>query len=60
MRQRRWMELLEDYDFTLHYNLGKANIIADALSRKIHGLMASFNMHRWKMLRALDDFDLCA
>ena len=34
MRQRRWMECLEDYDFTLHYQLGKANVMADALSRK--------------------------
>ena len=34
MRQRRWMEFLEDYDFTLHYHSGKANVVADALSRK--------------------------
>ena len=34
MRQRRWMEFLEDYDFTLHYHPGKANVVADALSRK--------------------------
>ena len=32
MRQRRWMELLKDYDFSLHYHLGKANVVADALS----------------------------
>ena len=36
MRQRKWMEFLEDYGFTLHYNLGKANVVADALSRKCH------------------------
>ena len=34
MRQHRWMEYLEDYDFTLHYHLGKENVVADALSRK--------------------------
>ena len=34
MRQRRWMEFLEDYDFTLHYHPGKANVVVDALSRK--------------------------
>ena len=34
MRQRRWMEYMEDYDFTLHYHPGKANVVADALSRK--------------------------
>ena len=34
MRQRRWMEFLEDYDFTLHYHPGKENMVADALNRK--------------------------
>ena len=34
MRQRRWMEYLEDYEFTLHYHPGKANVMVDALSRK--------------------------
>ena len=32
MRQRKWMEFLEDYDFTLHYHSGKANVVVDALS----------------------------
>ena len=32
MRQRRWMEYLEDYDFTLHYHLSEANVVADALN----------------------------
>ena len=34
MRQRRWMEYLKDYDFKLLYHPGKANVVADALSRK--------------------------
>ncbi|GJS67385.1 putative reverse transcriptase domain-containing protein [Tanacetum coccineum] len=34
MRQRRWLELLVDYDCKIHYHLGKANVVADALSRK--------------------------
>ena len=33
-RQRRWMELLSDYKFNIHYHPGKANVVADALSRK--------------------------
>ena len=37
MRQHRWMEFLEDYDFTLHYHPGKANVVADALNRKSRG-----------------------
>ncbi|GKD32689.1 putative reverse transcriptase domain-containing protein [Tanacetum coccineum] len=34
MRQRRWLELLSDYDCDIHYHLRKANIVTDALSRK--------------------------
>ena len=41
MRQRRWMEYLEDYDFTLHYHPSKENVVADALSRKSRGVLAS-------------------
>ncbi|KAI3669787.1 hypothetical protein L6452_41194 [Arctium lappa] len=36
MRQRRWLELLKDYDCDLLYHLGKANVVADALSRRSH------------------------
>jgi hypothetical protein len=34
MRQRRWLELIKDYDLEIHYHLGKANVVADALSHK--------------------------
>ena len=34
LRQRRWLELIKDYDMKLHYHPGKANVIEDALSRK--------------------------
>jgi len=36
MRQRRWLELLKDYDFGLNYHPGKANVFADALSRELY------------------------
>jgi hypothetical protein len=36
LRQRRWLELIKDYDLEIHYHLGKVNLVADALSRKEH------------------------
>ena len=34
IRQRRWLELIKDYDCSINYHAGKANVVADALSRK--------------------------
>ncbi|GJU36538.1 putative reverse transcriptase domain-containing protein [Tanacetum coccineum] len=34
MRQRRWLEFLSDYDYDIRYHPRKANVVADALSRK--------------------------
>jgi hypothetical protein len=36
LRQRRWLELIKDYDLEIHYHPGKANLVADALSQKEH------------------------
>jgi hypothetical protein len=36
MRQRRWLELIKDYELEMHYHLGNANIVVDAVSRKAH------------------------
>jgi hypothetical protein len=36
LRQRKWLELIKDYDVGINYHLGKANVIADALSRRSH------------------------
>ena len=48
MRQRRWLELFKDYDCIIDYHLGKANIVADALSRKTMGAM-SLQYSDWRL-----------
>ncbi|WMV33458.1 hypothetical protein MTR67_026843, partial [Solanum verrucosum] len=37
LRQRRWLELLKDYDMNILYHSGKANVVVDALSRLFMG-----------------------
>jgi hypothetical protein len=36
LRQRRWLELIKDYDLGINYHPGKANVVAHALSRRSH------------------------
>jgi hypothetical protein len=36
LRQRRWLELIKDYDLRINYHPGKANVVADALSQRSH------------------------
>ena len=40
LRQRRWLELIKDYDCTIEYHPGKANVVDDALSQKLEGSYA--------------------
>ena len=56
IRQCRWMELLEDYDFTLHYYPGKANVVADALSQKSRGVLASVAFRKWHMVEIVGQY----
>ena len=57
IRQRRWMEFLEDYDFTLHYHPSKANVVVE-LSRKSWGVLASIASREWRMLETVGQFGL--
>ena len=58
MRQLRWMEYLEHYDFTLNYHMGKANVVADALNWKSRGVLASVDSQEWLMLEIVGQFGL--
>ncbi|KAL0358253.1 UNVERIFIED_CONTAM: Transposon Tf2-12 polyprotein, partial [Sesamum calycinum] len=50
LRQRRWIELLKDYDCTIDFHPGKANVVADALSRKSSNTLASLGSHNQTLL----------
>ena len=53
MRQRRWIELLKDYDCIIQYHRGKANVVADALSRKSVGSLATIRGCQRQLLEDL-------
>jgi hypothetical protein len=47
LRQRQWLELIKDYDLEIQYHPGKANLVADALSRKGQANIAlTFKLHK--------------
>uniref|UniRef100_UPI001C9643AF hypothetical protein n=1 Tax=Geminicoccus harenae TaxID=2498453 RepID=UPI001C9643AF len=56
MSWHSWMEYMEDYDFELKYHPVKANVVADALSRKSHSRVHSLAVDRWKMWNVLEDY----
>ena len=53
MRQRRWMEYLEDYDFPLHYHPGMENAVADALNRNSRGVLDNVASRERQMLEVV-------
>ena len=58
MRQRTWVEYMEDYDFTLQYHPRKASVVVDALSRKPHGTLACLAFEDWKREITIGDYNL--
>ena len=52
------MEYLEAYDFTLQYHPCKVNVVADTLSRKSQGVLASVASREWQMLEVVGQFGL--
>ena len=55
LRQRRWVELLKDYDCQILYHPGKANVVADALSRKSMGSLTHISVHKRSIVKELRD-----
>jgi hypothetical protein len=58
MRQRRWLELIKDYDWSLQYHPGKANVVADALSHKAYVNCLSTEELPEDLCRGLRDLSL--
>ena len=58
MRQRRWIELLKDYDVNIQYHPGKANKVADALSRKNFGNLAVLMTQQKPLQHEIEKFGL--
>ncbi|XP_070045414.1 uncharacterized protein [Nicotiana tomentosiformis] len=46
LKQKRWLELLKDYDIDILYHLGKANVVANALGRKSMGSLAHLEAYQ--------------
>ncbi|KAJ9539497.1 hypothetical protein OSB04_032230 [Centaurea solstitialis] len=55
MRQRRWLDVVKDYDCEILYHPGKANVVADALSRKTHHLLLRVPLMRLTVTTSLFD-----
>jgi hypothetical protein len=58
LRQRRWLELIKDYDLGINYHPGKANVVTDALSRRSHVSQLVLDSMPFELCEKFDKFNL--
>jgi hypothetical protein len=58
MRRQRWLELIKDYELEIHYHLGKANVVVDALSRKSQVNMLATHPMSYELAKEFDRLSL--
>jgi hypothetical protein len=58
LRQRRWLELIKDYDLGINYHPGKANVVADALSQRSHVSQLVMDSMTFELCKEFDKLNL--
>jgi hypothetical protein len=58
LRQRRWLELINDYDLGINYHPGKANVVADTLSQRSHVSQLVVNSMPFELCEEFDKLNL--
>jgi hypothetical protein len=58
LRQKRWLELIKDYDLGINYHPGKANVVADALSRRSHVIQLVVDSMSFELCEEFDKLNL--